>query len=178
MDKLIDALSVSRKISIIQTKHNDFLNYNALFKVVHDDLKGLVTKNHIFACSDDNDDELWMSIRESNLEDCNETKFLATRQRQRSRTDLEAHMNQLLKPIIAPGINPYKLVELYKKYHPVVPEDYWEDEFYVKPANEVLKKCKEEKVIRKDNQAKVKALKEGEDVKKGGGDRMKKESKK
>ena len=44
MDKLIDALSVSRTISIIRTKHNDFLNYDALFKVVYNDLKGLVTK--------------------------------------------------------------------------------------------------------------------------------------
>ena len=87
-------------------------------------------------------------------------------------------MNWLLKLIIAPGINPYKLVELYVKYHPVVPEDHWEDEFYVKPADEVLKKCKEEKVIRKDNRTKVKAIKEGEDVKKDGGDGMKEEIKK
>ena len=79
MDRLIDALSVSQKISIIRTKHDDFLDYDALFKVVYNDLKGLVTKNHIFTCSDDNDDELWMSIRESNLEDCNETKYLATK---------------------------------------------------------------------------------------------------
>jgi hypothetical protein len=38
-----------------------------------------------------------------------------------------------------------------------------------------LKKFKEEKVIQKDNRAKVKAMKEGEDVKKSGGDRMKEE---
>ncbi len=49
---------------------------------------------------------------------------------------------------------------------------------YVKPANEILKKFKEEKVIRKDNRAKVKAMKEGGDVKKGGGDGMKEEIKK
>ncbi len=95
MDKLIDALSVSWKISIIWTKHDNFLDYNVLFKVVYNDLKGLVTKNHIFTCSHDNDDDLWMSIRESNLEDCNETKYLATKQCQRSRTNLEAHMNWL-----------------------------------------------------------------------------------
>jgi hypothetical protein len=87
-------------------------------------------------------------------------------------------MNRLLKRIIPPGINPYKLVELYAKYCPVVPEDYWEDELYVKPADKVLKKFKEEKVIQKDNQAKVKAMKEGEDVNKGGRDGMKEEIKK
>jgi len=40
-------------------------------------------------------------------------------------------MNHLLKPITPPGINPYKLVELYAKY--------WEDELYLKPDNKVLK---------------------------------------
>ncbi len=77
---------------------------------------------------------------------------------------------QVLKPIIAPGINTYKFVESYAKYRPVVPEDYWEDQLYVKPADEILKKFKEKKVIQKDNQAKVKTMKEGEDMKKGGGD--------
>ena len=79
-------------------------------------------------------------------------------------------MNQLLKPITPPGINPYKLVELYAKYCPVVPEEYWEDELYLKPDNEVLKKFKEEKVIRKDNREKVKAVNEGDSVKGSGGD--------
>ncbi len=87
-------------------------------------------------------------------------------------------MNWLLKQVIAPGINPYKLVILYAKYGPVVPEDYWKDKLYVKPANKVLKKFKEEKVIKKDNRAKVKAMKEGEDMKTSGGDGMKEEIKK
>jgi len=74
-------------------------------------------------------------------------------------------MNHLLKPITPPGINPYKLVELYAKY--------WEDELYLKPDNEVLKNFKEEKVIQKDNWEKVKAVKEGDSVKGSGGDGIK-----
>ncbi len=49
---------------------------------------------------------------------------------------------------------------------------------YVKPADKVLKKFKEENVIQKDNQAKVKAMKEGEDVKTGSGNGIKVEIKK
>jgi hypothetical protein len=79
-------------------------------------------------------------------------------------------MNQLLKPFTPPGINSYKLVELYAKYCPVIPEEYWEDELYLKPDNEVLIKFKEEKIIRKDNREKVKAVKEGDSVKGSGGD--------
>jgi hypothetical protein len=49
---------------------------------------------------------------------------------------------------------------------------------YVKPADKVLKKFKDEKVIQKDNPAKVKAMREREDMKKGGGDGMMEEIKK
>ena len=59
-----------------------------------------------------------------------------------------------------PGINPYKRVELYAKYRPVVPPEYHQDEFYTKPPDDVLQKVKEEKVLRTENRAKVKALKE------------------
>ena len=173
MDELIESLRWSQKITVNRTENGDFLDYDALFKVAYNDLKGLVTKNHIFTCDVvDNEDELWMSIsiRESNLEDCGLTKKIAVKQGRRSAADLEAHMNQRLKPITPPGINPYKLVELYAKYRPVVPEEYWEDELYLKPDNEVLKKFKEEKVIRKDNREKVKAVKEGDSVKGSGGD--------
>ena len=141
MDKLLEALSVSWKITIIQTKHGDFLDYDKLFKVAYDDLKGVVTKNHIFTCGIvDTDNQLWMSIRESDLDDGDVTKHIATKRGKRSAADPKAHMNQLLKPITPPGINSDKLVELYAKYHPVVPEDYWEDELYVKPADKVLQK--------------------------------------
>jgi hypothetical protein len=44
---------------------------------------------------------------------------------------------------------------------------------YVKPADKVLKKFQEENVIQKDNRAKVKAMKEGEDVKMGSGNGIK-----
>jgi hypothetical protein len=162
MDELLEALSVSRKITVIRTEPGDFSDYDALFKVAYNDLKGLLTKNHIFTCGIVNDgDELWMSIRESDLEDCAVTKHIATKQGRQSRANLEALMNQYLRPINPPGINAYKVVELYTKYRPVVPEDYWEDELYLKPPDEVLKKFKEEKVIRKDNREKVKSIKEG-----------------
>ncbi len=41
--------------------------------------------------------------------------------------------------------------QVRRKYRPAVPKDYWEDELYLKPANKVLKKFKEEKVIRKED---------------------------
>ncbi len=58
-------------------------------------------------------------------------------------------MNWLLKPITALEINPYKLVELYAKYCPVVPEDNWEGKLYVKPANKVLKSLRRRRSSKK-----------------------------
>jgi hypothetical protein len=49
---------------------------------------------------------------------------------------------------------------LFFKYRPVVPPEYHQDEFYIKPSDDVLKMVKEEKVIRIENRAKVKAVKE------------------
>jgi hypothetical protein len=59
----------------------------------------------------------------------------------------------LLQPIKPPGINPYKWVELFFKYRPVVPPEYHQDEFYIKPSDDVLKMVKEEKVNRIENRA-------------------------
>ena len=56
------------------------------------------------------------------------TKHIAKKRGRRSAADLEAHMNQLLKPITPPGEKTYKLVELCAKYHPVIPEEYWEEQ--------------------------------------------------
>ena len=44
----------------------------------------------------------------------------------------------LLKPIIRPGMNPYKQGKMWKKWRPIIPNEYWEDEFYQKPSPEVL----------------------------------------
>ena len=49
---------------------------------------------------------------------------------------------------------------MFFKYRPIVPPEYHQDEFYIKPSDDVLKMVKAEKVIRIENRAKVKAVKE------------------
>ena len=51
---------------------------------------------------------------------------------------ISTNLERLLKPIIRPGMNPYKQVEMWKKWMPIIPHEYWEDEFYQKPSPEVL----------------------------------------
>jgi hypothetical protein len=64
--------------------------------------------------------------------------------------DRSAKLLQTIKP---PGINPYKQVELYFKNRPVVPAGYHQDEFYIRPTDDVLRKVKEEKAIQIENRA-------------------------
>jgi hypothetical protein len=48
-----------------------------------------------------------------------------------------------LQTLKTPGLRPIKQVELYKKFHPVVPCDYWEDTCTI-PSDEFLAKVKDE----------------------------------
>ncbi len=108
-----------------------------------------------------------MKIRESNLDEHEIIRHAAVRPSRGIRNDIEklrTRSASLLQPIKPPGINPYKLVELYFKYCPVVPPEYHQDEFYIKHSDDVLKMVKEEKVIRIENRAKVKAVKEEKTV--------------
>jgi hypothetical protein len=69
--------------------------------------------------------------------------------------------NELLNEVTAPGINPYKQIELFHRYKPVVPTKYHDDELYTKPSEEVVKKVMAEKAMRKENKSKIKMLKAG-----------------
>ena len=42
------------------------------------------------------------------------------------------------------GLNPYKMVDMYKNYRPNVPDEFQSDELYAKPSVEVWEKVKTE----------------------------------
>ncbi len=130
MDELI-ALTVSAKITVDPTVTSIFLDYNGAFKDLYTNLSGLVKNNLIFTCDGDND-ELIMRIWESNLDEHKIIQHSALRPLRGIRNDIEklcTWSTTLLQPIKPPGINPYKLVELFFKYRPVVPPEYQQDEF-------------------------------------------------
>jgi hypothetical protein len=51
----------------------------------------------------------------------------------------------VLKPIQCVGLNPYKIVEMYKNYRPNVPVEYHSGVIYAEPSEEVWLKVKVEK---------------------------------
>jgi hypothetical protein len=46
------------------------------------------------------------------------------------------------------GLNPYKSVELWKNYCPVVPVEFQGDALYAKPDATIMSKVKDEKLFR------------------------------
>ena len=75
--------------------------------------------------------------------------------------ELKNHSTPLLKPIQSLGLNPYKKVELWKNYRPVVPIEYHDDEMYEKPDADVTAKVKEERLYRAETRAVLKMKKYG-----------------
>ena len=69
-------------------------------------------------------------------------------------------------PLPHTGLNPYKMVEMFAKYRPVVPVEFQSDELYAEPSKEVYSKVKMEKTDRSEFRAKLKATKYKSDMEK------------
>jgi hypothetical protein len=61
---------------------------------------------------------------------------------------MRAALSDKVKVLQSPGINIYKQVETYKNYRKHLPLHVWQDELYVKPADNILQAVKEEKLKR------------------------------
>ncbi len=75
------------------------------------------------------------------------------------RTELSEYAERVLKPIPCVGLNPYKMVEMWKNYRPNVPIEYHADVLYAEPSPEVWSKVKVEKTDRSVFRANRKAKK-------------------
>jgi hypothetical protein len=158
-DQLATALDQSPSVTIHRTVANDSLDYDSFLDGIYRKLVLIIKQNHIFACVDD--DGFEMRYRESNLREHQE---LIVRPRKKhwkdaDRTELIEYAEQVLKPIPCVGLNPYKMVEMYKNYRPVVPVEYHADVLYENPSPEVWSKVKVEKTDRSEFRANLKAKK-------------------
>ncbi len=59
------------------------------------------------------------------------------------------------------GLNPYKIVELWKNNHPMVPVEFQRDILYAEPDAEIMTKVKDEKIFRGESRKILKAKKYG-----------------
>ena len=157
-DELARALDQSANVTVHRTVANDFFDYDKLLDGMYRKLTGQIKQNHIFSCEDDGSE---MMIRKSNLVEHQEY-ILPIRKKNWAtvgRTEMIVYAEKVLKPIKCVGLNPYKMVEMFKNYRPVVPVEFHSDELYAEPSPEVWSKVKVEKTDRSEFRANLKAKK-------------------
>ena len=78
-----------------------------------------------------------------------------------STAQLREHSSAMLLPVKSLGLNPYKIIELWKNYRPMVPAEYHDDALYLEPDEETKAKVKDEKLYRAETRLVLKAKKYG-----------------
>jgi len=162
MQALFDCLGVSECVTVVPTLPEDFLDYDRLLNGIYRDIAGMILLNHIFTVSGD-DPLPVMELRESNLSEHPISKHVLSKRGKQLRgvAELKAKSDTLLLPIKCGGMNPYKMVEMWKKYRPLVPVEYQCDVLYAEPDAAVMAKVKDEKVYRAETRVVLKAKKYG-----------------
>ena len=147
---------MSEYVTVIPTVPEDFFDYNKLFKELYSKLDGVVKKNHIFSCIENDR----MHIRESNLDEHKAfTRNLPKRGRRMNAADLKTYTSTVLEQVKCNGLNPWKMVELSSNYRPHIDPDYHDDELYREPPPHVLALVKKERSERSVFRAKIKEAK-------------------
>jgi hypothetical protein len=157
-DELARALDQSANVTVHRTVANDFFDYDKLLDGMYRKLTGQIKQNHIFSCEDDGSE---MMIRKSNMPEHQEYILRLRKKNWETvgRTEMIEYAEKVLKPIKCVGLNPYKMVEMFKNYRPVVPLEFHSDELYAEPSPEVWSKVKVEKTDRSEFRANLKAKK-------------------
>jgi hypothetical protein len=152
-------LDKSLSLTINPTVAEDFLNYSKLLDSFYWPLTGNIKTNHIFSCTDNG---MQIKIRQSNLDEHQEYVLNFWKRGNWdgvTQAQLIEHANKVLMPIQCVGLNPYKIVDMYKNYRPNVPIEYNSDVMYAEPSEEVLSKVKVEMTERSKFRANLKAKK-------------------
>jgi hypothetical protein len=158
-DKLMWILDKLLSLTIHPTMVKDFLDYSKLLDSLYWLLTGNIKTNQFFSCTED---VTQITIRQSNLE---EKQEYALNLWKRGTWDgvtwvqLIEHADKMLKPIQCVGLNPYKIVKMYKNYRPNVPVEYQTDVMYMEPSEEVWSNVKVQKTERSEFWANLKVKK-------------------
>ena len=162
MQALYNCLGVSECVTVVPTLPDDFLDYDRLLNKIYRNIAGMVLSNHIFSVSGD-DPLPVMELRESNLPEHPILKHKLSKRGKELRVvaELKAKSDTLLLLIKCLGMNPYKVVTMWKNYRPLVPVEYQCDILYAEPDPEVMAKVKDEKVYRAESRVGLKGIKYG-----------------
>ena len=164
MQGLFDQLNASDSVTVVPSLPEDFLDYDKLFGDIYRDISGKIKVNHIFSCSGSDPLKVVIQLRQSNLDEHTITSHVASKKKKMfsSVAELKALSCSVLLPIKCLGLNPYKMVEMWKNYRPMIPIEFQDDAMYQKPDSTVMAKVKDEKIFRAETRTILKAKKYGD----------------
>jgi hypothetical protein len=76
--------------------------------------------------------------------------------------EFREHCIPLLLVLKCLGLNPYKAVEMWKNYCPIIPIEFHDDSLYAEPDATIMSKVKDEKLFRAEARKVLKAKKYGD----------------
>ncbi len=162
MEELIEALSISDSVSVIPMTPDDFWGWDRLLTDMYRDILDQIKVNHIFSCSGNDPLMMTLDLWKLNLDEHGIIVHKVSKvraQRFDGPAAVRAHLDKILKPVNCIGLNPYKVVEMWKNYRPVVPPDYHGNVLYKEPMAEQWAKVKVEKSDRSEFRAALNAKK-------------------
>ena len=157
---LVQTLNKLTSVTIHPAVSDDLLSYTKLRNGLFWMLAGNIKKNHFSSC---NDDGSQLNLQQSDLVEHEE--FMLYLQKKStwngvSWDEIAQYLESQLMPISYVGLNPYKIVEIWKNYRPNILVEYHLDELYSEPSQEVWLKVKMEEANRSEFRATLKAKKD------------------
>ncbi len=160
MEELFENLSHSKRITVHQTRDEDFFDYDEFLKKFYSNFTGKIKPNHIFSI----DENSWaatkqrvknrfiMTIKECDHQDAKvekhnciksgferEERLLGTSKLKQALLERKNYiMSRTPKQLISHGLNPYKVISLYKNYRQHV-NPKWQDVTCPEPTAEQWK---------------------------------------
>ncbi len=162
MNELCQNLRDCEDITIYETEHFDFLNWGKYLGTFYKDYQRMILQNHISRCVSSmiHSNKVFVKFKQSLLEGDAPVIINVMKTNFPHRNEYaDINMAFAARPLImknhphetlpSKGINPYKQYELFSKYRKMISVEAQSDPIYKEPDEDVLKKVKTEKGMRK-----------------------------
>jgi hypothetical protein len=149
--KAIATLGVKEHVLIVDAKESMFKDYGALLDKFYGSFKtNTIRMNHLFKVEDTDVSLSMQCATHVGAEFVSQPMLKKGQVLGQARTDaINAFMLETLKP---PGLRPIKQVELFKKFRPFVPRQFWA-ETCPRPSDEIMLQIKDESAEKRKKKA-------------------------
>jgi hypothetical protein len=141
-EQALQTINIKEHVNVVDTKEDVFKDYGTMLDTFYGTFKSGTIKNHIFQV-EVTDASLLMQCSTHSEAQFVEQTVLKRGQVRGDKTRVAAMEAFELHTLKTPGLRPIKQVELYKKFRPFVPLEFWEDTC-PRPSDEVLAQVKDE----------------------------------